>query len=351
MMTLRVLALLLAGAWLSACSDSDGKPGTKAPPVVPVVVAVVEEDEFLSSLEAVGTTRANESVRLTASITETVDRVFFEDGQEVKAGALLVQLRDEQQQAELREAEVNLAQQRREYERLRGLIAQKAIAQSQLDEQSSRLDAAQAQLAAARARINERRINAPFSGVLGLRQVSPGALVEPGDLIATLEDLSTVKLEFSVPETFLGTLRPGQRVLARSVAFPERPFEGAVTGIDSRVDPVTRAVAVRAAIPNPELVLRPGMLMTVELIKDLRRSLAIPESALVPVGTQQFVFTVDAEDKVARVPVAIGRRRAGDVEILEGLTAGDRVVTEGTLRVRPGTQVRIVGGTDAGGGS
>jgi membrane fusion protein (multidrug efflux system) len=327
---------------LTGCSPGDGAPEAGAAPPVPVVVAEVAEVEFLTRVEAVGTALANESVRLSAQITETVAQVMFEDGDAVEAGELLLRLRDDQERAELREAEVNLAQQRREYERLRGLIDQNAIPRSQLDEQESRLDAARAQLAAARARLNDRRIVAPFSGVLGLRQVSPGALVEPGDLIATLEDLDVIKLEFSVPETFLGTLRAGQQVRARSVAFPGETFEGEVSGIDARVDPVTRAVAVRALIPNPERRIRPGMLLTVDLIKDRRRSLAVPESALVPLGRDQFVLIVNAEDGVERLPVVIGRRRAGDVEILDGLTAGMRVITEGTLRVRPGASVRIL---------
>ncbi len=191
------------------------------------------------------------------------------------------------------------------------------------------------------ARLADRLIRAPFSGVLGFREVSPGALITPGSLITTLDDTSIIKLDFPIPEAFLATLEIGQEVIARSVTYPGRTFQGRVTGIDSRVDPVTRAVTVRAALPNPEGLLKPGKLLTVELIKDRRQSLMIPEEALVPLRDQQFVFVVNDDDTVDRVEVDIGRRRPGSVEVLSGLSEQQQVVIEGTNRIGPGSPVTI----------
>lgn len=323
-----------------------GKPtqqaGGKRGGPVPVVVAPVVRDTFATTVQAVGTARADEAVDISAKVTETVDKIAFTDGQRVKAGDLIVQLSDARQQAELELARVNLAEQEREYKRLVGLVRQKAIPQSQLDAQESALEAARAQLAAAQTSIADRRIVAPFDGVLGLRRVSPGALVEPGDVITTLDAIDPIKLDFTVSETFLASLRPGLRVSAFTTAYPGEVFVGEVKSVDSRVDPVTRAVTVRAHIPNPEGRLSPGMLLTVELVTDRREALIIQEAALVPLGRRQYVFVIDEANKVERREVELGRRRPGEVEVLSGLAEGDRVVVEGTIRIKPGAEVRVV---------
>jgi membrane fusion protein (multidrug efflux system) len=186
-------------------------------------------------------------------------------------------------------------------------------------------------------------VNAPFAGVVGLRNVSVGALVEPGDLITTLDDDSVMKLDFSVPAIYLGLLEQELPVTATTRAWQGRLFEGRVKSIDSRVDPVTRTVVVRALLPNPDHVLRPGMLMRVDLLNRQREAIMIPEECLVPQGKRQFVYVVDpsADNTVERREVSIGTRRPGEVEIVEGLTAGELVITDGTLKVRPGSKVVI----------
>jgi membrane fusion protein (multidrug efflux system) len=171
--------------------------------------------------------------------------------------------------------------------------------------------------------------------------VSPGALITPGSPITTLDDISVIKLDFPIPEAFLATLEVGQQVIARSVTYPDRIFQGQVSSIASRVDPVTRAVMVRAVLPNPDQLLKPGKLLTVELIKDRRQSLMIPEEALVPLRDRQFVFLVNEDDTVSRMEVDIGRRRPGSVEIINGLSEGQQVVIEGTNRIGPGSPVTV----------
>jgi membrane fusion protein (multidrug efflux system) len=279
--------------------------------------------DFADQIEALGTAKANESVVITARVTETVQRVTFQDGADVEAGDVLVEL-----------TSVDLHRQGTESE-------------SRLDEVSSQLDAARARLASLEARLSDRLVTAPFSGVLGLRAVSPGTLVKPGDRITTLDDIDIIKLDFSVPEAFLSSLRTGLVIQGRSSAYPERDFEGRVVAIATRLDPRTRAAMVRAELANPERLLRPGMLLTISLRANPRRSLAVPESALLPQASQQFAVRVDGELKASRVEVTIGRRVPGYVEVLSGLEATDRVVIDGASKVRPGSTVRVVGRDDA----
>jgi len=182
-------------------------------------------------------------------------------------------------------------------------------------------------------------IAAPFDGVLGLRQVSPGSLVTPGTVITTLDDVSRIKLDFSVPERNLSALATGQAIIATSDAFPGEQFRGAITSVGSRVDPVSRSLAARAEFDNPDNKLRQGMLLEVQLQQASRQALQVPELSLQQVGQQAFVFVVGADDKVAQVPVRIGARRPGWVEILGGVKAGDRVVVDGIVKLKPGAKI------------
>lgn len=309
---------------------------------VPVIVAEVSLDEFIESIEAIGTTQANESVTITARVTETVEEVLFDDGAQVATGDVLVRLNSDEERAQLAEARVNVAEQRREVERIRGLVQQNLVPELEIDEQQSLLDGARARVEAAKARINDRIVRAPFAGVLGIRRVSPGGLVEPGDLITTLDDISVIKLDFDVPETALGMLTEGLPVEAYSRAYGDQPFRGEVSTVDSRVDPVTRSVTVRAVIPNPELRLRPGMLMRVELIRERREALVIPEESVVPVEDNHYVFVVGEDETVSQRAIELGGRRPGAVEVRSGLSVGERIVTDGVNRIREGTPVTVI---------
>ena len=329
------LALGAVAFWPQHNKAAEGQ-GKSAQGPVPVVTASVAPTEFLDSVTSLGTAQANESVDISAKVSERITAIHFTEGAKVKAGTLLVELSGDEQLAALAEARVNLAEAQRKYQRLKD--TPKATARTSIEESESLVRAAEAQVAVAEARVADRRISAPFSGVLGLRQVSVGDLVSPGALITTLDDLSIIKLYFSVPETFLAGIKPGQTVEARSDAYPDTPFTGKVSVVSPRIDPVTRAVAVRAELPNPDGKLKPGLLMTVTLIKNRTASLAVPESALVPLKDKQYVFVVDA-GKVKRVEIDIGRRIPGKVEVLSGLSEGQIVVSEGTLRLRDGSAI------------
>jgi membrane fusion protein, multidrug efflux system len=334
--------VLLAGiAMLAGCARDDvgagaGRGDQRA---TPVVIAAVIEQPWSDIIEALGTARARESVTLTAKVTETVDRVAFDDGDYAEEGQVLVDLSGRAEVASLEEAQANYTEALKQYQRLAGLVEQGTVPRSQLDNAVASRDAARARMNAIRARLADRVITAPFAGVLGFRRVSPGTLVTPGTEIATLDDVSMIKLDFSVPETFLGQLAPGQSIQARSAAWPENTFDGTVRTLDSRVDPVSRAITVRADLPNPQGLLRPGMLLTVRLQQAPRTALVIPELALVQVGSTQSVFRVGADDTVEQVPVQSGMRRRGEVEIVAGLRVGDRIVVEGVGKLRPGARV------------
>jgi membrane fusion protein (multidrug efflux system) len=306
----------------------------------PVVVSAVTLAPFQDTLAAVGTAGADESITVTATVADRVGEILFEEGDVVEAGAVLLRLDAVEEQAALAEARADLADQRQQLARLETLMETNATAQSLRDEQAARVAAAEARVDGALARLADREIRAPFAGVLGRRGVSLGAQVSPGSVITTLDDVDPIKLDFSIPESFLPALRVGAELTARSSAYGEAPFTGVVTFLSPRVDSATRAVAVRAALPNGDRRLRPGMLLTVDLVRDARESLMILESALVPRGSTQQVYRV--RDGVAEpVPVTLGVRRPGIVELTDGVAVGDLLVVEGAARLRPGAPVRI----------
>lgn len=304
-----------------------------------VSVAPVRSESVSQKLEALGNARANESVDISSKTSNVVTAVHFGDGQRVNRGQLLVQLDDAQTRADVAAAEAAVAESERLFNRSRELMATEALSKAQFDQLDATLKANRAKLASAQARLADTVIRAPFSGRVGLRRVSVGTLISPGDVITTLDDTSVIKLDFSVPENFLSTLREGLLVRATAPAFSGRSFTGKVASIDSRVDMNTRAVTVRALLANEDGALRPGMFLNVSLANDERETLVIPEQALTPEAERQYVFVV-ADGKAQRREVRIGSRRPGSVEVVAGLNAGEQVVVEGTQKVRDGTPVR-----------
>lgn len=341
---------LLAAAWYllvgtkpTAPAGQAGIEGAEGPRVVAVVGARPRRTEFAHEVEALGTVRANESVDITAKVAERIAAIHFREGQQVKQGQVLIELDSSEPRADLAAAEAAARDSRSQYQRSQELFQTRALSQAQLEQLEATLQANEARVAAARSRLNERVIRAPFAGRVGLRNVSPGGLVSPGTVITTLDDLSVVKLDFAVPELFLAVLQPGLSVQARSTAYAQAEFIGTVASIDTRVDPATRAVAIRALIDNREGRLRPGMFMTVTLVSGAVPAVMLQEQAVVPEGDRHFVFVVE-QGHARRRQVTLGRRRPGEVEVLSGLGTEDTVVVEGTLNVRDGTPVRLMDG-------
>jgi membrane fusion protein, multidrug efflux system len=331
--------ILLAAVTGCERSDPQAKQTHGAPAATIVVTAAATRKPLATLIEAVGTARAKESVDVTSKASNIVTAIRFNEGDLVKRGSVLVELDSAEARASLAEAEAALAESESQYRRSRELVAQQALSPSQLDQIEATMKADRARMNAASARLADTVIRAGFDGRTGFRRVSIGGLVSPGAVITTLDDTSTIKLDFTVPETFFYLLRNDLPIKASSAGLPNREFEGKVTNIDSRVDPVTRSVTVRAEIPNKDGALRPGMFMTVNLQGDLMPALLIPEAAIIPEQGRTFVYVVDG-DKAARREVRIGRRRPGEVEITKGLNEGERVIVEGTQNVREGMPVR-----------
>ena len=337
---LPVIGALLAAALLSGCGDSGtAASGPQGAPAAVVTTQLAQVQPWSDTIAALGTVQARESVTLTAKVSETVERVHFDSGDEVAAGATLLTLSGNQQRAALQAAEAAAKEAEQQYRRGTELVGQQLIARSQLDTQQATRDAAVARVAQMRADIGDRSIRAPFAGMLGLRQVSPGSLVTPGTAVATLDDISRVYVDFPVPEVQFAQLAVGQQLVGTSTAWPGQSFSGIVSSIDARIDPTTRAVVVRGDFPNDDRRLRPGMLVQVTLERPQREALVLPEIAIVQVGRETFVWRVRADDTVERAMIEVGERLAGRTEVVRGVAAGDRIVVDGTGKLRPGMAI------------
>lgn len=311
-----------------------------APPRV--VVDEARMSTITDRIEAVGTAYANEQADLNSTVTERIARINFRDGQFVPKGAVIAELVRSQQGATLNESQARLREAEQQLARLKQLQAQGFATKARVDEQQAAVDVARAQGAQAGSQIADRVIRAPFSGYLTLRRVSPGAVVNSGTTVVTIVDHSRIKLDFTVPETYISALKPGLPIEAHTAAWPGETFHGTIATVDPVLDPVSRAATARAVLPNPDLRLRPGMLMTVNISSNPRQALTVPELAVIGEGSANYVWKVDAGNHVARTNVKAGTRRDGRVEILEGLRAGDRVVSEGTVKIRAAGPIQPV---------
>ncbi len=337
-------SLLLLGASLPLAGGLGGIAHAQFRGPASVFAEPVREREFASRIEALGTLQPNERVDLTLNAADRVTAIFFDDGQRVDEGKTLLSLAQREQVALVEAAEADVEEARRQLERLERLAAQNAVSASELDQAQRDFEAASAQLRAVQSRQRDRVLVAPFDGILGFRSVSVGSYVRPGDVVATLIDDSVMNLDFSVPSTFLTALKPGLEIDATTQDLPGKVFKGTVATIDNAIDPVTRAVRVRAELPNETRELKSGMFMSVTLKANPRLALSVPEEALESVGPRTYVWTVaeEAGDPVARrVEVATGIRQDGLVEITSGLKAGQQVITEGIIRVREGAPLKI----------
>lgn len=312
---------------------------------IEVMVAPLVRETVSDRVEALGTLRANEVVRVTVNVAEVVSAVRFEGGQRVKKGQVLVEMENQEEKALLQEAQYTVDEALSQLNRFRAVAERGDASQSLLDEKQRDYYVARARLEAIKSRLQDRIVEAPFDGVVGLRNVSNGAFLAPGDVITTVIDDRRMKLDFSVPSVFVSAIRKGVSIVATSRAFPDQQFNGTIEVVDNQIDPVSRSVTVRAHLPNDNGMLKPGLLMEVELLIRRREALILPEEALFQQGTDHFVFVVvDAESGLIALKrqVEIGSRWLGKVEVLRGIELGDRVVTDGTLKVRSGDRISIL---------
>ncbi len=345
-MTLNTLSLfkglLAALALCMTVQTASAQRGGGGP--ASVFAETVREETFANRIEAIGTLEPNERVELTLNAADRVTAIYFDDGERVRKGKTLLSLAQREQTAIVEGAEAEVEQARQQLDRLTPLASEGAVSQSELDIARRNAASADAQLRAVQSRQKDRVLVAPFDGVLGFRQVSVGSYVRPGDVVATLIDDSVMKLDFSVPSRFLRALRPELEVSASSGDLPGMAFTGKVASVDNAIDPVTRSVRVRALVPNTDGLLKAGMFINVVLLAEPRKALSVPEEALQPVGPRTFIWTIAKTDKGPvgrRVEITPGQRQNGRVEIIAGLSAGDQVISEGSLRVREGGPVII----------
>jgi membrane fusion protein (multidrug efflux system) len=323
--------------------DTVAKPsGMGRPPAMPVEAERVHIGTVTQEITAVGSLQANESVTIRSEISGRIDTIGFAEGRRIVKGSVLIRIDPAEYLAQLQQIAAMVELNRLNFERAKQLHAEKVISQQTYDEGAAKLKESQANLSLAQARLDKTTIEAPFSGRLGLRQVSPGDYVQPGQAIVNLEDIDSLKVDFRIPEIYLSRVKTGQTINVRVDAFPNETFTGKIYAIDSRIDEITRTILLRARIPNENSELRPGMFARVTLVFGERtNAVLIPEQALVPVGEDKFVFRI-VEGKASLTKVKIGERHGGEVEIVDGLGVDDTVVTSGQMKIRDGAPVMIL---------
>jgi membrane fusion protein (multidrug efflux system) len=337
------------GAWLTALAlvtlpgcGADPAPASRAAPAAAVVTDHATLRQYAEPIEAIGTARARDSVFITSRVSGRVSRIFLTEGARAARGDPIVLLEDDAERAAFRSAAAAAAEAQAQLERLETLGERGLVSRFERDRQRRAVETTQAELELNRVLLDQRTIRAPFDGVVGFRQVSPGSLVQPGTHIVSLDNCDEMRIQFSVPETLLTRVQPGAPVEAVSAAYAGRIFLGRIGTRGTRVDEVTRAVPVQAVFENADGSLLPGMLLTLRIRAQPRQLTSIPEAALAPDHARQFVWRVGADEAAQRVEVTIGAREPGWVEILSGIAAGDRVVVEGVDNLRPGVAVREV---------
>lgn len=342
------MTMLAVLAAVAACESEPSQRGGYGGerPAARVITTALKRERLIDEIEALGTARANESVEIKPRLASIVTEIAFEEGQYVDRGDLLVELESSEIRANLAVAEAALTESRSIYERSRSLAATQAISESNLEQLRAAMQVDEATVEAAKARLENTIIRAPFSGNLGLRRVSPGGFVDTNTVITTLDDTETIKLDFTIPELFLAVVSEDMEIASRSLVYPDRTFRGVVESIDTRLDPVSRSVTVRAVLPNAEGLLKPGMFLTVDLKRDLGEVVIAPEEAIVPEGDRQYLFVVEG-GVAKRREVVLGRRMPGAVVIVEGASAGELVISEGTQKVRDGVPVEVINAVSA----
>ena len=308
-----------------------------------LVEAVPAQNKRIESrIEAVGTTFARKAVQIVPMASGQITDVLFATGDTVKTGDILVRLDQDIQRADLDEAKARLAEATLARQRTETLAKSNTVSKAAMEQQTAALAIAQAQLDRAERRLIDRKVLAPFDGVVGLKQIEVGTRVDDKTIITSLDDLSEVEIEFSAPETIFGALKIGMEISAKASAFPLRDFKGRITSIDSRIDTLSRSFKARAQVPNEDLALPSGMFMHLTVILSARENLMIPEEALVAEGDKSLVFLL-SEGKAKRQLVTIGERQFGSIEIVDGLQAGDQVITRGVQKLRNGKAVKLAG--------
>jgi membrane fusion protein (multidrug efflux system) len=343
-----IVRLLACSVLFLAVSAFAQKPQKSEKPLDVIVQSVALRD-LQNNIEALGNLRAYESTVITAKTTKTVTHIHFDDGQRVNKGTVLVEMTNAEESALMDEARLTATEAKKQLERNEALAKTGAVSPSLLDQRTREYQAAQARYLAVQARLKDLIITAPFGGVVGLRDISVGSLVTPGQVITTLNDDSKMKLDFSVPAVYLRSLKVGLPIEAQSYDLGNKIFKGKIFSIDNQIDESTRSIKVRAILDNPNHELKQGLLITVVVRADVRKSLVLSEAALVPMGSNNFVFVLQPNKDTRVSPwvaekrqIQIGQRYKGLVEVVGGLKEGEKVVTHGLQKIHVGQALNIM---------
>lgn len=321
--------------------DGSGASKIRAKPQVSVKISRVTESKIHTVLEFIGTAVSNESVDITSSVAQKVTKINFSDCDFVKKGDVLVQQNIDKQLAVKKQAEINLQEQQRELARISTLKKRNVIAAKEYDSQNTKVQDAQAKLAEVEEEIKERTIVAPFDGMLGIRKISVGALLSPGTVITTIDDIKKIKVDFSVPEKYLSLITNGCKIEATSIALPGKKFHGTVQAVSPRISATSRSISVRGIIENDDYLLRSGMMLNVTIEMQDRNAIQVPESAILNVGEKHYVYVVDSENKAKQREIEIGERRDHLVEVTKGVTSSDTIIVDGVVKISDGDIVKI----------
>lgn len=335
-LVLACLSLLISAGWYYRHSAPAGKP---QPRQVNIRAQTVSQSLAEPSIKLVSKLAANRSVVISPEVTGRIVKIAVRSGQQVKQGDVLIALDAGKQQAELAEQSASVRDESRKLRDMRRLVARGAITTSELEGQEATVAQAQARADAAKYELSLRTLLAPFDGSVSLIDLSEGALVNSGDTLLHLDELAKLRLDLAVPERYLSLLRPGMAVTATSSAWPDQSFHGVLETLDSRVSNDTQNIKARVIIPNPDGQLRPGMLLNVELSLPPQKMTLIPAQSVEYAGEQRFVYRLEPNGKVKRVPVVLGDTHGEEVWVTEGLKVGDRIVVEGLVNLRDGVSV------------
>jgi len=338
----KLLILLPLFVVFGACKEQ-AVSAPKAPPAVPVLVAAAIVERLAENLSLVGNLLADESIEIKSEIDGVIDKVLFEEGKNVARGEVLMELDKVKLSAALAEAEAGFRLSKSTYERNVGLMKESLISQHELNQAAAKFQSDQAGLDLLKRQLRDASIIAPFAGIVGSRTVSPGQVISKSSILTWLVALDPIKVEFKVPERFLDRLSIGQTIETLVASYGTNRFVGEVYFVAPAVDPVLRTVLVKARIPNKAGLLRPGMFANLNLtLKVDESALMIPESALIRLSDNSAgtVYVVGADETVQVRKVKLGSRIAGKIHVIEGLKAGEKVITEGSQKVGPGSKVK-----------
>ncbi|PWI34247.1 efflux transporter periplasmic adaptor subunit [Vibrio albus] len=337
-----LLSIVIAAVSASVLAAGNGSGMGKqksASPGITVVTQTVDQHTISQSLSLIGKLASRESVIISSEVSGKVESILVSENQKVKAGELLLQLESDKVTAALAEAQAYLNDEQRKLKEYSRLAKRGAITSTEVDAQQTSVDIARARLQAQQANLKDLNIRAPFSGTIGLIDFSLGKMVSSGESLMTLDNLSIMQLDLNVPERYLSMLAKGMQVSATSSAWQDMTFQGALVSIDSRVNSETLNLRVRVEFPNPDVRLKPGMMLQATVGFPPLSAPIIPAQALEYSGTKRFVYVVDEHDKAKRTQVYLGSRIGNNVVIEKGVNIGDRIVVQGTVNMRDGVRV------------